>query len=103
MAEVKWSKECKTCARRYPSMCGVGNCLECRKPLERTQKAPNVTDEEFKDLCFVYGRTVPGPLSVEEREKMEQEWEALEAEVERRAPWFSIADLIGDNFSVRAA
>lgn len=87
-------------------MCGVANCLECRKPLERVQKSPNVTDDEFKDLCFVYGRTIPGPLPDNEREKLEQEWEAMEAEVTRRGDRWSLADLFEEDFlgrSVRPA
>lgn len=101
MGIITASKECKTCLRRYPTSCGVATCLQCKSELERTQKAPTVTEEEWKDLCYIHGRTVPGPLSVEDREQMERDWETLEAEAERRAPWFSVADLIGDGY-VRA-
>lgn len=101
---LKWSKECKDCGRRYPSACGVGTCLECKSELERTQKAPTVTEEEWKHLSYIHGRVVPGPLSVENREAWEADWAALEAEAEARSPWWSVADLIGDGFgSVRAA
>lgn len=100
----KWSKECKECNRRYPSSCGVATCLQCKTELERTQKDPTVTESEWKDLAYIYGRTIPGPLSVEDREQMEHDWESLEAEALKRGSRWSVADLIGDAFgSVRAA
>lgn len=95
------SKECPDCTRRYPQACGIATCLACRKPLEITKKEPTVTEDEFKNLSYIHGRTIPGPLSAQDREAWDSEWQALEAEAERRAPWYTIADLIGDGFSVR--
>lgn len=100
---LRWSKECKGCGRRYPSACGIAACLQCRTELERTQKEPTVDEEEFKNLSYVYGRTIPGSLSTEEQEKCDAEWEALEAEAAKRGSRWSVSDLIGDGFAVRQA
>lgn len=99
MSLLKWSKECGTCGRRYPSMCGIANCLECKTELERTQKAPTVSEDEWNQLAFIYGRTIPGSLPEEEQAKADADWEALEAEALKRGEKWSVADLIGDGFT----
>lgn len=97
----KYSKECKTCTRRYPTSCSTSTCIVCREALDTTQKEPTVTEDEWKTLSYVHGRTIPGPLSDEDRATWESEWDALEAEAERRAPWWGVADLFADWSSVR--
>lgn len=101
MGIVSSSKECPECSRRYPSACGIAVCLVDKVALIQVYKSATVDEDEFNDLSYIYGRKIPGPLSEEERGKVEAEWEAIEAEAERRAPWYSVADLIGDRFSVR--
>ena len=102
MAEVKWSKECKDCGRRYPTACGIGTCLECKSELERTQKPPTVEEEEFNHLSYVYGRVQPSPLSTEDQEKCDAEWAALEAESNRRGERWTVADLISEKYGLAA-
>lgn len=98
MADLKWSNECRTCGKRYPSALSTAKCIVCKDALERTQKAPTVTEEEWKDLCYVYGKTVPGSLSVEDQAKVDMEWAALEAEASKRGEKWSLADMIGEGF-----
>lgn len=93
-------RECDVCGRRFGT--GINDtveCVFCGGVLSYSSGPnPTITAEEYKAQLYVKGKVIPGPLSDEEREKLEAEWAALEAEEERRAPWFSVADLIGDGF-----
>ena len=100
----KYSKECPTCTRRYPTGCGTSTCLACKDALVSTQKAPTVDEDEWDRLSYIHGRVVPGPLSPENKAAWDADWELLEWRAEMASQWWGVADLLAAwPHSVRAA
>jgi hypothetical protein len=96
-------RECESCGRRFGT--GVKNtdkCVFCDGVLSyNSGPNPTVTAEEYKNQLYIKGDVVPEPLPEEMLKAWEHDWQTLEEEAERRAPWWGVADLFADWSSVR--
>ena len=94
------SRHCETCVEDWPKH--LLTCPVCAKPLKESSKQPMTEDEYRWLLATKKGRYPEVPKS--EAEKAEAEWQALEAEAERRGPRWSVVDLLEEGWdSVRHA